>query len=1100
MKINLFRKFSRPKYIQAIYSAIALTSVALFALWWFDPLHVPDNFTGPAKIIDIILFILVSYVIWHPIIMDVLTWAVSSHIKDIRNQKPVPGLKVAFITTIVPANESLDLLHKCLPAMRRATYKHDTWLLDEDNHPEVKKICQQYGVWHFSRNGKSQFNTRTGKYTRTKGGNHNSWYDTYGNYYDIVAQIDTDFVPKKTFLTKTLGYFRDPDVAFVGTPQIYGNTKNSLIAKGADQQQYTFYGSILRGLSGMGMNLLIGANHVIRVAALKGIGHYKAHITEDLPTGMKLHASGWKSVYLPYPLATGEGPFTWEAYFNQQMRWAYGCIDIFFHYTPKLFKKLGFRRAIYYFFLEQHYFSGIAMAASTFLLGLYFTFGLRAADIDLVKFFIFYSSELLICWLMSVWLQRFNVFPKKEGELLLAGKIISIAAWPVWFLAFLSVLTGKRLDYKVTPKGIKGRTGAPSPVLFIPHFFFGAIAILGLLSSFITHRQNPAMLFWASSSAFLMLTVPFSRVIAQYSSRTRIGTVNLLRKIYRFEIKHTPEYLKHGTHLSVFPLYNTSPVREIISDCIFLCGIVFASLFLYIRKIGFYSDDWSFLGNFTLSADKSLLGLFRIATTPNTSMRPLQNLYDAVLFMFFGTQPLGYQLVNALVLLSITLLFYFVLRQLRIPRIIALTVPLVYSLLPNYSTDRFWFAAFQANLSMLFFFISFYAGLRALSLATVRTTIWKILSIFSLLLSALSYEVALPLAFLNMIIFWNPLGKFRKSRNASQKPVIFIVLTFITLIYIFVFKALTTTRLGKVNYPGDVTHIIDSVFRTNYGALGLNLPYIWGAILSLYSNPAVIMAAFILYVIIFIYLHSVISRPQSYFPSNLWMRSLTFFSFIIFLLGYAIFFTNNKVGFSPTGVDNRVAIAAAIGIAFTIVGGIGWVCRFIPSDKLSKWSFCTLISIMCTGGFLIINTLASFWVDAYQQGQVILSDIRQQFPVIPKGSTLILDNVCPYVGPGIVFESQWDLKGALQTIYRDPEIHADIVTPRLKITGQGINTQIYTFPARYSYKNLFIYNFKTKTTHPITNAASARSYFQKYNPDRNNGCPAASAGNGVSIF
>src|SRR5688572_8627156 len=105
------------KISQTLFTALALTSVVLFAIWWFNPAHFPNNFSLYPSVWDALLFLAVSYVIWHPIIMEVLSWAISSHIKDIREQKPVDGLKVAFITTIVPASESLELLHKCLPAM-----------------------------------------------------------------------------------------------------------------------------------------------------------------------------------------------------------------------------------------------------------------------------------------------------------------------------------------------------------------------------------------------------------------------------------------------------------------------------------------------------------------------------------------------------------------------------------------------------------------------------------------------------------------------------------------------------------------------------------------------------------------------------------------------------------------------------------------------------------------------------------------------------------------------------------------------------------------------------------------------------------------------
>ena len=214
---------------------------------------------------------------------------------------------------------------------------------------------------YFTRNGIPEYNTRSGPFAeRTKGDNHNAWH-AHGSDYDIVAQIDTDFTPRPDFLTRTLGYFNDTDVAFVGTPQVYGNTEESIVARGAAQKQFSFYGPIMQGMSGMNSALMIGANHVVRVAALKEIGYYAGHITEDLLTGMTIHTSRWKSIYVPEILAVGEAPTTWAAYFNQQMRWAYGCIDILFHHSPKLLVQMGPRRLFRYLVLQQYYFSGLSL-------------------------------------------------------------------------------------------------------------------------------------------------------------------------------------------------------------------------------------------------------------------------------------------------------------------------------------------------------------------------------------------------------------------------------------------------------------------------------------------------------------------------------------------------------------------------------------------------------------------------------------------------------------------------------------------------------------------------------------------------------------------
>lgn len=487
---------------------IGLLLTGLFAVMWFWPGNIPHNFTGIAHLLDFLLFTAVSYVVWHQIGMEVLAWMIAEKIKQPQHIPPAPSLKVAFITTFVPGSEPIELLHRILPALKAAEYPHDTWLLDEGRSKEARFLCQQYGVQYFSRQGLDHYNTPGGKFAaRTKGGNHNAWYDAYGHTYDVVAQIDTDFIPHKDFLTKTLGYFNDPTVAFVGTPQIYGNEHKSFVAKGAAEQQYTFYGPVLRGLYGRDTMMLLGANHVIRVAALKDINYYGGHLTEDLLTGMTLHGKGWKSVYVPEALAEGEGPETWTAYFNQQMRWAFGCMDILFHHSPKLLKNMTWERRRYYFMLLQHYFNGLAMAIGVATVVLSLVLGISAASMSSRVLLVY---AVLVVWqlFVSTWLQRYNVRPERERGLLLAGKILSIAAWPIYFLALVGVLRGKRISFKVTPKGDNQDYSVPL-LVFLPHIVIGLATATALILSFVTHDQNPIILFWAMLTLLTMLGVAF---------------------------------------------------------------------------------------------------------------------------------------------------------------------------------------------------------------------------------------------------------------------------------------------------------------------------------------------------------------------------------------------------------------------------------------------------------------------------------------------------------------------------------------------------------------------------------------------------------------
>ena len=508
---------SPQKLMFTILCTLSLMSVLGFGLFWFNGTHIAHNFNGWQHLFDFAFFALVTYIVWLPIFMKMGLWSITSHIKPAFSTVPKPGLRVALITTFVPASESIDLLHKTLPAMQSVTYAHDTWLLDEGNDPAVKMLCEQYGVRHFSRNGIAHYNTEDGKFARkTKGGNHNSWYDTIGNQYDIVAQMDTDFIPSKDFLEKTLGYFSDPKVAFVGTPQIYGNTSESLIALGAAQQTFSFYGPLLRGMAGMNTSMLIGANHVVRVTALKDVDHYSAHITEDLLTGMKLHANGWKSIYVPEALAIGEGPVTWKSYFAQQKRWAYGCMHILFNHSFGLFKSMSLRRIAYYFVIQQHYFGGLAMFLSVLCLVSYFAFGFQPMDMGLAQFLTLYFSVVVISMYIDFWIQRFNIRPKQERGIMWAGMYMGIVAWPIYLMAFFALFKTKKMVYKVTPKGKKVRQESPSAKLFVPHFTLASITLICLISSLYTHRESAVMLFWATVSCILLFIVPLLPSVSAY--------------------------------------------------------------------------------------------------------------------------------------------------------------------------------------------------------------------------------------------------------------------------------------------------------------------------------------------------------------------------------------------------------------------------------------------------------------------------------------------------------------------------------------------------------------------------------------------------------
>lgn len=550
---------------------------------------------------------------------------------------------------------------------------------------------------------------------------------------------------------------------------------------------------------------------------------------------------------------------------------------------------------------------------------------------------------------------------------------------------------------------------------------------------------------------------------------------------------------------------------EAVQDSLFLGFVVLLSLILYVWQLGFYSDDWAWLSCFSASPDRSVIRLFQSCYSPHVAMRPVQILYLSGLYWLFGLHPLGYHWANAPVLLSSVVLFYLVLCELGLQRRLALTVPLVYGLLPHYSTDRFWFAAFQANLSIALYFLSFYSDLRALRAPLARLWGWRLLSILSLLGSTLAYEVTLPLFFLNLLVVWyRGRQRFHSASKLSVQVawVASLVANLLALVMVLVFKALTTTRLGNqasfleqsiwimkraiapIHY-GDYDYGLNfkQAFAVNFGDYAIGLARIVWRILNDYPDAALFALGGLVSLVIFGYLYRAVSQSAAEEPGKIDMLRLIAWGLVAFALGYAIFLTNSNIQITLTGMGNRTAIAAAAGVALSVVGLLGFVSSILPSSRLRQRFFCTLVTLLCLGGFLITNTLASFWIVAYRQQEEILTDIYQQFPIIPEGSTLILDGICPYVGPAIVFESPWDLEGVLHMHYGDFTLQADVVRPNLKVREDGLHTSSYGQEYVYPYGKLIVYHFDRKISFQLSDAKAAHFYFETLSPDPNISCP-----------
>lgn len=542
-------------------------------------------------------------------------------------------------------------------------------------------------------------------------------------------------------------------------------------------------------------------------------------------------------------------------------------------------------------------------------------------------------------------------------------------------------------------------------------------------------------------------------------------------------------------------------------DRLFLGSVVLLSTVLYVGKLGFYSDDWPFLAALHLSPDRSLPGLFQnLYGAPGHRMRPVMFLLLSGLYWLFGLDPPGYHAANALILTVSALLLHEILGKLTHSRRIALAVPLVFLLLPQYATNRFWLSAFATNVSMGLYFLSLLFWLRMARAGARSVWAWLGLSLLAVLGSALAYEVFLPLFLLHPVLL--QVHRWRAG-DSVLRPLHLRIGTGLllgALVLVGIFKIVTTTRQGHTHLAGQVSWfaklLVDAV-AVDYGELGFGLLRVAGTILRKFPDPAVCAVALIVGGLVLFYLQTVTRRSDAPLPGPRAALAWILAGGTVFFAGYAIFLFTRNAQISATGIANRVSTAATLGVALSLVGGAALATSLLRSVRWRDLLFSCLIASLCAGGTLTIGTLAAFWAAAYDEERAILSEIRQQFPTLPPETTLLLDGVCPYVGPAIVFESNWDLAGALRLLYRDWSLRADVVTPHLTVTEQGIATSLYhgSIQASYPYDDrLFVYHRVRRTSHPLPDAESARAYFAGFNPDRDSGCPRGREGEGVPVF
>ncbi len=467
-------------------------------------------------------------------------------------------------------NEDPELTRYSIRDAKAVTYPYALQLkihvLDDGNRQEMKTVAQEESVNYITRPTNTGF----------KAGNlRNGMAQTDG---DFVVILDADTRPFPTILRHTLGYFRDPDVAWVQTPQWFYDTPigrplhrewaesfgrvGGFAAKCIQQivgpvtvgrdpfvnDAKLFYDVIQRRRNGLNISFCCGAGSIHRreavmETALKEYAKtidkqandfseyaasgkdrdllkkalrkelsistdlmpYKFHVSEDIYTSILLHGDqvrNWKSVYHPQVESKMLSPLDIQSWATQRFKYAAGSLDILFNDCPLFRSGMNFRQRLMYGATFWSYLAPlwtvVFIAAPLFAL----LAGLSPIKAYSVDFFAHLLPFLIMHELAAV----FGTWGVDNRQ----GKMLNIAFFSFNLMALWTVLCGREIKFKVTPKE---RNNQRRLSLVAPQICVVAVTFIAVTFALWNVWINPdnadigllgVNIFWAGLNAYSM--------------------------------------------------------------------------------------------------------------------------------------------------------------------------------------------------------------------------------------------------------------------------------------------------------------------------------------------------------------------------------------------------------------------------------------------------------------------------------------------------------------------------------------------------------------------------------------------------------------------
>jgi cellulose synthase (UDP-forming) len=445
--------------------------------------------------------------------------------------RQLPLGRLPSVDVLIPTyNEGLDVLERTIVGALGLDYPNfAVWVLDDGKRDWLRDYCAVRGIRYVRRPNNAH----------AKAGNLNHGLSVSSS--ELFAVFDADFVAHRDFLYRTIGFFEDPRVAIVQTPQHFFNRDPFQLNLGVagswvdDQRQW--YADTMASRDAWECAFCCGSCSVARRDVVMAAGGYPtASVTEDILLTLVLLRRGYLTRYLNERLSLGLAPESLKGYVVQRRRWCRGHVQALFLKSGPLGPGLTLLQRLIFFPFDWLVILPGRLVLLLIPLVYMWTGAAPFLIVKAEELLIYQAPFLVALGCLPRWFTPTTALPFVSAA---QGLFASFRIMPT---VLASLVRPFGVPFKVTPKGSANAAAGDRAVLKIVGVL-SALTVIGLAFNRLElarQGDGPMFVLIAGWALLNLVVLAMVALIANDHSRPRIEE--------RFPVDEAAGLVVHGVH------------------------------------------------------------------------------------------------------------------------------------------------------------------------------------------------------------------------------------------------------------------------------------------------------------------------------------------------------------------------------------------------------------------------------------------------------------------------------------------------------------------------------------------------------------------------